>query len=242
MKKNTIKINYILWLSFMVLTWFSAVSWAKIYLDPTYSGFVKNCPSTVNIMIDTEWKNIIASEINIYFDKSLMQVVSFEYGNAFKWWGLTQTRDGSARMLGFDVNPINWIYTFGKLIIKSIWNTTAWWLNFQDPSWKTQSSLAEFKSWKELLKSVKWWYYTFFDGTCSFSWNVWVWIENNFQVISKKYSDQINALRKQYMEKLRKEKMINGIIIISWLLLIIIVLLYFWYRRFKSYNSKKLWK
>jgi len=242
MKKNTTKINYILWISFIFLLGLSTTNGARIYLDPTYSGFIKNCPGSVNIMIDTEWKDVIASEINIFFDNSLMEIASFEYGNAFKWGWLTQTNSGHARMIGFDINPINGIYTFGKLTIKSIWNTTAWWLGFEDPTWKVISSLAEYKVGKELLTSVRWWYYTFSDGICPFSWSTWTWIENNVQVISKTYADQINTLRKQYMEKIKKEKMTNRIIIISFLLLIILILIYFWYKRLKSYNTQKSWQ
>ena len=239
MNKKFIKTNTIIWILFSFVLGLSFVNGARIYLDPEAAWLTKNCPSEISIMLDTQWKNTVAAEVVLFFNTWEINPISFEYGNAFKWWGLMQIIDNKIRMLWFGLDNVNWKYLFGKLKIESIWDTKRSNLNFQSSDGNTQSYLSY--KWESL--STEFWngVYSFFGWNCEtlLSWEIINWPQDN-DYMFEEYKRQFKIL---FDKKLREQR-INRICIASWIVLLLIILLFLLYKKsklFKFFKSHETW-
>ncbi len=214
----------------------SFVHGAKLSIDPASAGVTKNCPSEINIMLDTQWENTVAAEVAIFFDTWAIEPISFRYGNAFKWWGLMQIIDNKIRILWFDVNDRNGKYLFGILTIKSIGNTKNTNLSFQDKEWKSASYISY--GWKNLPLEFGNGAYSFFDGTCT---QTWTWDKG---IGPKKDNEIITSYQKQFKilaDTKQQEQKIKKIGSIIWVIFLLIIL-FLWYKKFRSITQHKKWK
>jgi len=228
MNKKLKKISFILWALFLICLFSSVCNGAKIYLEPQAMSFVSNCPNTLNIIIDSEWEDIVAWEVVLFISSWEIQPMSFEYWEIFEWWWLMQKLSSDKlRILWFWLKSFRWKWIFGKLLFQSIWDIKETKLWFKAEDWKIYSSIST-KWWKNVLYDVYDWSYSFYKWDCLYSWNSSVW--NNVV-------DDVSYINAQYVKQMenmisiwKQQQLYHKIIYYSISLVVILILLYLSFR------------
>ncbi|MCX6823313.1 MAG: hypothetical protein NTX91_04990 [candidate division SR1 bacterium] len=232
--KKHITTKTIIGAAFSYMIGMSFVHGARLYIDPDAAGLTKNCPSEINIMLDTQGENSVAAEVAIFFDTGAIEPVSFIYGNAFEGGGLMQIIDNKIRILGFDVNNRNGKFLFGTLIIKSKGETKNTNLSFQDKKGNTASYISY--GGKNLPLEFGNGAYSFFDGACPQvgTGEKGVGPKQDNEIIAS-YQEQFKTLANKKLQEQRIKRIaeILGIVFLS------IMIAFLGYKRFTSITLYK---
>jgi len=121
--KKTLWIKIILWLYITILLcvfWFAS----EFSLVSGSWEFIVNCPAQIDVIINTKWQDITASDMILEYDEKNIEIVGFEPGDFFSInrWLQRFSNKISSTAINYP-NPVNWIWKFGTLTIipKELW-------------------------------------------------------------------------------------------------------------------------
>lgn len=238
MKKYITKINFIIWICIVFLFWFSWVSGARVYLEPSYTWFIKNCPSNLDIMIDTQGEKAIAWDFILYFNTGEIKPISFLSGNFFWWGGELQVEGNNIIIIGFNGEGVKWKWKFWSLVFESIGDSEKTSLSFKSSEGKIGSHIAKDDT-KELPTIFGGGEYYFYTWTC---WSA-TWAElkiKSITEITETYKQQIKVIMEAQIQKQKMKAIYNKIFISLWVVLILLVLIIILKQKkmiFKSRNT-----
>lgn len=223
MKKNTKKINFIIWICIIFIFWFSWVNGARVYLEPSYTWFVKNCPSNLDIMIDTQGEKAIAWDFILYFNTGEIKPISFLSGNFF-WGGWELQIEGNTIIIiWFNGEGVKWKWKFWTLVFESIGDSEKTLLSFKSQNGKIDSHIAkdDTKELPTIFAGGEYYFYT---------WVCWNTTGNELKIksieeITETYKQQIKVIMEAQIQKQKMKAIYNKIFVFVWALLIIIILI-----------------
>lgn len=175
------KIYKTLVLSCVLLIAISFVGATKIYLSSNEDKLISNCPTNIDIMIDSKWQEFFGASVNMSYDRKNIQIDWFYLNDEFnlpldvdineyddfaniKGAALSLIRNPEFKQIWF-----SGVVRFATMVVKNkeLINSTKIDFLFSGNG-ITTDNMDVFRLWdaKDILKEVEWKTFEFIDGEC----------------------------------------------------------------------------